>query len=699
MANNLGQLIVKLGLDAAEFTRGLNKGEYEAQKFSRNTRTAILEVAKVLATLEIGRQVYESTKAIISEAAALNDLSDATGSSVEALSKLNNQAKIAGTDFGQLQTLVLKLSQGMANVDDETKDATRALQFLGISTNDPAEALQQIAGKLSLYQDGLGKVALATALFGKQGAAALPLLKDLAELADVNATITKKQAEEAEALEKSYRRLSAEATTFRNAILSHVVPALNTMIQNMRDATEVSGGLLQGILQFATIDDLSFGTGIAKLRAQIAQLKKEKIEGKDLFGDLGPEIKLRENQLELLLRRQRNAALALIDPANADARDLKLAQKPAADFTLKNDKSAKAVKETVSEVQRYIEALERQLDRTEELTTVEQILRDVQLDRVKGLRGAELDEALKIGQRIDALKAEKKAADEARKAAEDDAKARERMADAIARSVEAERREAQTLSDSNEQIREQIILFQGGEDALFAYTQAKLEKVAAEKEDLAAMLALVPEAAAAADAIRAQAAAIRERQQLLAQADFAKRAAAEAKYILDLEGQAFDLVGRAINDVALNGAKASDVVKRLAADMLMLINSEAFRKIKDLALGTNSGPNLFDLIPKIIGIGIGAGTGSTDLDFADAHYAGGTMSARRGLAWVGEEGPELVSMNGGERVYNARESAGMMGGTTVINNNQIVVQGTVNHATAEQIGRQVGWHTQDSMKR
>jgi TP901 family phage tail tape measure protein len=43
-------------------------------------------------------------------------------------------------------------------------------------------------------------------------------------------------------------------------------------------------------------------------------------------------------------------------------------------------------------------------------------------------------------------------------------------------------------------------------------------------------------------------------------------------------------------------------------------------------------------------------------------YALGTMSARRGLAWVGERGPELVNFRGGERVYNNRDSRAMMGG-------------------------------------
>lgn len=45
-------------------------------------------------------------------------------------------------------------------------------------------------------------------------------------------------------------------------------------------------------------------------------------------------------------------------------------------------------------------------------------------------------------------------------------------------------------------------------------------------------------------------------------------------------------------------------------------------------------------------------------------YASGTLSATRGLHLVGERGPELVKFRGGERVYNNRESRGMMGGNT-----------------------------------
>jgi len=48
-------------------------------------------------------------------------------------------------------------------------------------------------------------------------------------------------------------------------------------------------------------------------------------------------------------------------------------------------------------------------------------------------------------------------------------------------------------------------------------------------------------------------------------------------------------------------------------------------------------------------------------------YASGVLAAPPGLAWVGEDGPELINFKGGERVYNNNESMAMIsgGGTPV----------------------------------
>lgn len=58
-------------------------------------------------------------------------------------------------------------------------------------------------------------------------------------------------------------------------------------------------------------------------------------------------------------------------------------------------------------------------------------------------------------------------------------------------------------------------------------------------------------------------------------------------------------------------------------------------------------------------------------------YATGTVSATRGLHWVGEKGPELVKFNGGERVYNAAQSRAITETPTLTAQNTAVPQITL----------------------
>ena len=46
-------------------------------------------------------------------------------------------------------------------------------------------------------------------------------------------------------------------------------------------------------------------------------------------------------------------------------------------------------------------------------------------------------------------------------------------------------------------------------------------------------------------------------------------------------------------------------------------------------------------------------------------YATGTRSAHGGLALVGENGPELVNLRGGERIYNNSQTRGLLGGSNI----------------------------------
>lgn len=585
--------MVKLGLDAAEFTSGLTKSEYQARRFSqsleRGLTNAIKNVAGIIGTLEVGDVFYSNTKAIIEQAAGLNDLADITGASVEELSRLSNQAAIAGTDFNTLQGYVSKLAVAMTKTDDESKDVARAMQFLGVTTRDPAKAFQEIAVKLSQYEDGIGKVALATALWGKQGAQVLPLLKDIADLQDVGATVTKKQADEAENLQKNLARLSVESRGFANVILNDAVPAVNRLIERFNVGAKSAGSFGQA-LEAALIVNVRPGAVADQLDAVDAAIARTEAHQKK--GGFNPLSAFNEETLtslraqrEIILKaRQQRASLnAVYSPDDTNVRDQILARRPVANFT--GGGTSKAAKEQISDAERYIKSLRDQVEKTLDLTAAEQVLREVQDGRLEKATRKQIDRALAYAQEIDAEKARKDAAEAARKAEEDAARVRERISQQMTRDIENAQKEAQAMREANEQLREQKEFLEGGQDALDAYTIKKLNKAAAEKEDEAAMLANAGAAQAVIDATREQAAALRERAALVSTLNIGEKMKKEADAINQVATSISDAATRAADGFVAGTASAKDALRSFLDDVEKMARRAALQGLFDKIFG------------------------------------------------------------------------------------------------------------------
>lgn len=212
-------------------------------------------------------------KNTIAAASALDDLADATGSSVENLSRLSNIARVSGADFGTIDAAIKKLAVGMAGVDEESTRAGKALAAIGVSAKDPAQALTEIAQKFATYEDGANKAALAVAIFGRQGASLLPVLKDIAQNVDITATVTTDQAKAAEDLEKAYRRLGVESTTFKNILLSDVVPALNAGISSFNLARAAGLGFLDSLMMTGNYGPEGIASAIAAATKEVERLR------------------------------------------------------------------------------------------------------------------------------------------------------------------------------------------------------------------------------------------------------------------------------------------------------------------------------------------------------------------------------------------------------------------------------------------
>lgn len=165
----------------------------------------------------------------------LNDLADATGSTVENLSALENAAKRTGTGVDVVGSALIKLNKTLADAKPGSEQAA-VLQSIGLSAEelrkaDPAEALLQVAQALARYDDNGKKSRLTQELFGKSLREVAPLLKDLVEQGQLNATVTKEQAQEAERFNQQLAAAKKNAEDLSRSIASALLPALNKLFE------------------------------------------------------------------------------------------------------------------------------------------------------------------------------------------------------------------------------------------------------------------------------------------------------------------------------------------------------------------------------------------------------------------------------------------------------------------------------------
>lgn len=144
-------------------------------------------VAAITAGFAAAAGVVSGLSNVLDFGGKLNDLSLSTGESAGNLVILGQAFENAGLGADATGDFLIKLQDTIAGVNSESKNASAALERIGLSANSlrTMDSLQQIealqAGFAKL--DQTSKVATARDLFGKSGGRALALLNDPGALA------------------------------------------------------------------------------------------------------------------------------------------------------------------------------------------------------------------------------------------------------------------------------------------------------------------------------------------------------------------------------------------------------------------------------------------------------------------------------------------------------------------------------------
>jgi hypothetical protein len=277
-------------------------------------------------------------KSIINGVDALNDLKDATGASIENISALEDVAARTGTSFDTVGTALVKFNAQLKEAKPGSGPA-EVLKAIGLEAErlkalDPAEALRQTAVALAGYADDGNKARIVQELFGKSVREVAPFLNDLATQGKLNATVTTKQAEEAE---KFNHQLSALGKNFKDvarSVVGDMIPALNQFF-------EALAGIQRGGGFFASLGKQDDARNAShRLRTVVGEIERLQAAIDRKGGDAGMAKKMSELRAEAAALSQE--ALRASDALKGFADKAKPLPKPtaAADIGLKDKPGA-----------------------------------------------------------------------------------------------------------------------------------------------------------------------------------------------------------------------------------------------------------------------------------------------------------------------------------------------------------------------
>lgn len=624
MAKTLvGALRVTLGLDSAEFAAGAARVQAMSQQMAK--KLAIIGTAVSV----VGAGVATALRSAINTADDMGEMAQKLGVPVESLTALKHAAKVLGVEFEGLQAGLLRLSRGMA-------DSPQKFEKLGVAVRDAngemrptADVLKDLADRFQTMPDGAEKTALAMDLFGKSGAAMIPMLNAgsegitgfMEEARKMGLVISQETADSAGRFNENLDRLRGAAEGLALILAAHLAPVLEQIsafivemamaFQNLSPATQefmawaagltiilgpliVGLGLIVGAVG-ALVTPFTLTAGaIALLAAWIYALLPTMEEWKKFWADVGIIVEY--------------VGVKIGEFISGAIEGLKTAF---ADLWTRSIEVWEGIKSAIGGAIDYL------IGKWNEFT---------------GLLTSAVDKAKAAGQAI---------------------------ADALALPEGFADKKGQGYGGLGGYVPGSGTLdpasYSTGADMTNGIVQGAVDQMAMRSPELAAAmhvgLQAMKDAAQIASPSKVTegygrnlaeglAQGMNEGKGIVGQAaqGLTDTAAGAMKGIGDLGSRIGDMFATAATNVLTGVESLSEAVGKLLQQLAqMLINSAMKQLFGSIFEGMNFG------IPG---------------------YATGTMNAAAGWAMVGEAGPELVRMRGGERVYDAGQTERMLGGGT-----------------------------------
>jgi TP901 family phage tail tape measure protein len=227
-----GRAFVELGVND-KLAAGLRRAQQRLEAFGESVRNIGLRLAGIGSAVTAA--LFGAARLFVSTGDDLDEMSQRTGVSVEALSELGYAADLAGGDLATLESGLKFMQRAIVEAQHGSAAATDVLRELGLTVSDlaglsPDEQFKRLADRIAAIEDPAKRVSVAMRLFGRSGTQLLPLLAE--------------GANGIEALQQSARKLGLTVSTEAARDAAELSDALDTLWRVVRQGAFAIGAIL-----------------------------------------------------------------------------------------------------------------------------------------------------------------------------------------------------------------------------------------------------------------------------------------------------------------------------------------------------------------------------------------------------------------------------------------------------------------------
>jgi hypothetical protein len=217
---SLGDLMVVLGLDTSNYTKGMQKAEQQVNSFGKTTQTGMNQagtsfqkaetqattfannvkagldqvktaVLSTVAAIGAGFGLFEMAKSAATYGDTIYDLSKQMGITGSEAAYMSAMFEQAGTDSSSFVSAISRLDKGLLTAGAHGNTTTRTLQAFDVQLMN-SKGLKNMPDQLKALADGYDRATAAgqetayvTTVLGARGQDLVPLLADYSEYADI----------------------------------------------------------------------------------------------------------------------------------------------------------------------------------------------------------------------------------------------------------------------------------------------------------------------------------------------------------------------------------------------------------------------------------------------------------------------------------------------------------------------------------